>query len=212
MSLIGIFNPMVRDYFGGSGGGADWNASEGEAGYVKNRTHYEEVTEVMGDTLTWDGNTEGLESVSAFDKLFWYKMSDTVLAIDDATNGFYLNIKTPEGDQAAEIPAEGVQNLFRDDGGFLMDTLLIGAPTENYAVKFYGGDVVFPEPGIYFQLADGAYVSEFKINGYTGFKTVTTTVKPLDEKYMPILTSPGGKKFKLAVDDSGTVSAVEVTE
>jgi len=32
-----------------------------------------------------------------------------------------------------------------------------------------------------------------------------------DEKYMPILTSPGGKKFKLTVDDSGTVSAVEVT-
>ena len=30
----------------GSGGSADWNASEGEAGHVKNRTHYEEITEI----------------------------------------------------------------------------------------------------------------------------------------------------------------------
>ena len=29
----------------GGGGGADWNASEGEAGYVQNRTHYDEVVD-----------------------------------------------------------------------------------------------------------------------------------------------------------------------
>lgn len=36
-----------KDGAGGSGGGeqADWNASEGEAGYVLNRTHYEEYSE-----------------------------------------------------------------------------------------------------------------------------------------------------------------------
>lgn len=34
---------------------------------------------------------------------------------------------------------------------------------------------------------------------------------PLPEEYMPVLTSPGGKKFKLTVDDSGTVTATEVT-
>lgn len=33
-----------------SGGGADWNASEGEAGYVKNRTHYGEI--IVHDSIT----------------------------------------------------------------------------------------------------------------------------------------------------------------
>jgi hypothetical protein len=51
---------------GGSGGGADWNANEGEAGYVKNRTHYtakEEVTLFEGsvqDTEGW-----GVELIGA---------------------------------------------------------------------------------------------------------------------------------------------------
>ena len=31
----------MRKTFGGGGGSADWNANEGEAGYIKNRTHYE---------------------------------------------------------------------------------------------------------------------------------------------------------------------------
>lgn len=30
-----------------SGGGADWNANEGEAGYIKNRTHYTEVKRIV---------------------------------------------------------------------------------------------------------------------------------------------------------------------
>jgi hypothetical protein len=37
-----------------------------------------------------------------------------------------------------------------------------------------------------------------------------TIVNPMNEKYMPILTSPSGKKFKITVDDSGTISATEV--
>lgn len=42
--------------------------------------------------------------------------------------------------------------------------------------------------------------------------TSSKTVTHLDEKYMPTLTSPNGTKFKLTVDDSGTVSATEATE
>lgn len=36
------------------------------------------------------------------------------------------------------------------------------------------------------------------------------TVIPLPEEYMPLLTSPNGTKWKLTVDDSGTVSAIAV--
>lgn len=38
------------------------------------------------------------------------------------------------------------------------------------------------------------------------------TIKPLDEKFMPTLTSPNGTKFKLSVADDGTISATEITE
>ena len=36
-------------------------------------------------------------------------------------------------------------------------------------------------------------------------------IVPMPEKYMPILTSPSGKKFRITVDDSGTITANEVT-
>lgn len=36
------------------------------------------------------------------------------------------------------------------------------------------------------------------------------TIKTIDEKYLPALTSPSGKKFKLTVDDSGNITATEV--
>lgn len=34
---------------------------------------------------------------------------------------------------------------------------------------------------------------------------------PMDENLMPILTSPGGKKFKISVNDDGTLATTEVT-
>jgi hypothetical protein len=36
-------------------------------------------------------------------------------------------------------------------------------------------------------------------------------IVPMPEKYMPILTSPSGKKFRITVDDNGTLTATEVT-
>ena len=36
-------------------------------------------------------------------------------------------------------------------------------------------------------------------------------VHPVDEKFMPVLTSPNGTKFKITVNDTGTIFATEVT-
>lgn len=35
----------VKDKIENAGGGADWNANEGESGYIKNRTHYNKIKE-----------------------------------------------------------------------------------------------------------------------------------------------------------------------
>ncbi len=203
MSLIGIFDPMVRDYFGGgSGGGADWNASEGEAGYVKNRTHYEEV-EVLSEAvnITWDGNTEGLLS----DGGFFYKVSDLILT--DAQ----IKASTIDNSAGQIIVVGDLWDVMVSAGyitpevAFLEAAVIVRTPNADFS------GMKFPECGVYFMQtpvqAGGTYATAL-----TAPEQVTTTVKPLDEKYMPILTSPSGKKFKLTVDDSGTVSAVEVTE
>lgn len=39
----------------------------------------------------------------------------------------------------------------------------------------------------------------------------TETIKTINEKYLPLLISPSGKKFKLTIDDNGTISATEIT-
>ena len=56
------FAKMRKTLGGGSGGNggapADWNANEGEAGYVKNRTHYIGKTLLFDETIFFDG-TEG---------------------------------------------------------------------------------------------------------------------------------------------------------
>lgn len=44
-----------------------------------------------------------------------------------------------------------------------------------------------------------------------GLSLVTETPTPMAEEFMPVLTSPNGTKYKLTVDDTGTISATEVT-
>lgn len=44
-----------------------------------------------------------------------------------------------------------------------------------------------------------------------GIAIVLETVTPMAEEFMPVLKSPNGTKYKLTVDDTGTLSATEVT-
>ena len=192
---------------GGSGGGADWNASEGEAGYVKNRTHYEEVVQAF-EPIVWDGNTDGLESFDVGNGMTLWRMGD------------YIDIKV--GD------VESITMLM-EQGGQTMEQIV--PITEDYydAGKKPGhgwnigqGSLVVSDGEFETTLGaavipKGTWLVAMEMQGVFAIATkvtptVTTTVKTLDEKYMPILTSPSGKKYKLTVDDSGTVSAVEVAE
>lgn len=166
---------------GGSSAPSDWLASEGEAGYVKNRTHYEEVTEVMGDTLTWDGNTEGLEMCNEG----FYLISPTIVALDDLVNGIDYGVTYPDGtteggfvDFASIEQSWGVV-------GTLVTVTFVAIPYDNFALSLGATNLVFPKAGIWAApMPDGTYTHYITIPGYTGFKTVTTTVKTLDPKYI----------------------------
>ena len=106
------------------------------------------------------------------------------------------------------------------NGSFSVGEYVFFIVTDNF--KFNG--YAFPEKGVYFVSADIIYTTgvasadsdtpEITWDGNIG------TIKTIDPKYIPsklneiILpssTSGSAKQFKITVDDSGTISATEVT-
>ena len=111
------------------------------------------------DTLTWDGNTEGLESVEA---LGLYKISDATPTLDELRQGgklvVYINGNSGEVplsvDNMQEV-AEGV--IMFTNNGFVVHEQAVG-------VDFDGA--VFPKSGIYIGVA-GIERAEIQFYGYT---------------------------------------------
>ena len=143
------------------------------------------------EPIVWDGNTEGLESYD-LEGTICFKIADyipitSVEQIDSMVLKTYndgtIREVTASASEIAEI-AEFGSNFFAI-GGYLFGD---------------GDPIAFPSSGIWL---DTARLAGLSLNP-------ATTIKPLDEKYLPILTSPSGKKFKLSVDDSGVLSATEV--
>lgn len=145
---------------------------------------YAEVTETYSDTLNWDGNTEGLESVSDAGYTL-YHISDAVPTKEDCSNGVKISLVTPDGEIPIELTGEEFQVGFQDDGMWTGDTFLQIIPTDNYTYTKGGWSVTFPKAGMYFLCIDGGYTSEFTIPGYNGFKTVTKVVNHIDPKFLP---------------------------
>jgi hypothetical protein len=193
-----LLKHIAKHVSGGTGGGgaSSWND-------LADKPFGEEVTEVHGDTLTWDGNTDGL--VCAMDA--FYKVSDVVFTLDELRG----SVAVISDGQIVSSEDEGALFELADGISVLSETVVC---VSEKAVGADVGGIVFPEAGLYFSALEDAgkliHVSSFTVPNYTGFVTTKETVKTLDEKFMPTLTSPNGTKFKLTVDDSGAVSAVEV--
>lgn len=152
-----------------------------------------------GDTLTWDGNTEGLVNAGGA----FYKVSDAVLT-DEQIKGCSFSLPDGTtvmiGDSWDGMVASG---YYSED--CVVPEVIAFARKENATLK----GITFPEPGIYCMAIEGTYIASVTVPGYGGFESKTVT--PLDEKYMPILTSPGGKKYKIAVADDGTLTTTAVS-
>lgn len=150
-----------------------------------------------GDTLTWDGNTNGL--VSNFG--LFYKVSDAIVTIDDLANGFLFTSTYSDGSTREYInPIEQITPM----NGILFGQHVVFVSPEGVGLDL--GGVTVDEVGVYLGRNSESYVSSVTISGYTGFPKV----ERMDEKYMPTLTSPNGTKWKLTVDDSGNISATEI--
>lgn len=195
---------FLKEYGGGSGGGtqSDWNQTDSSAAdFINNKPFGDMPT--GGDTLYWDGNTEGM--VCFLD--VYYKVSDATPSMGDFANGFVLN-------GAQQVP-EFLTAL--GDGAFIhADGFFVVVPEDNMEIN---GEVI-PSKGVYFlsNPGGGAVASSLTIPGYTGFPVT----KKMEEKYLPdtavqngdkelVLTSPSGNVFSITVSDDGTLTATEQT-
>lgn len=204
-------------------GGGDWNQNDPNAGgYIKNRTHYETYEDVEVEKpliITWNGNTNGKVQVISSESgeaVPIFKISDEILTEEQ----FKQSVCTANGISLPllDIWEDGLVNgyvICREDITAFMDPPLCVVREDN--VELNG--LVFPEKGVYSQNEEGFYFSRIATT-YIGTEK-QNIIHQMDNKYLPDTITPNTlilnsstegstKKFKITVDDSGTISAVEV--
>jgi hypothetical protein len=160
-------------------------------------------TTTYGDTLTWDGNTEGLEFVDLFEVAgaVYYKISNAIPTVDDLANGVSVgmslgNVNTYPAGEFIPI-SDGVLSTDAMEF-FIVDESAVGVDIEG---------IIFPESGVYVMfMADegdavGVYVTSLTINNYNGFECTETV--PLPNKYLDFIETVGGDTLTWDGDTSG---------
>ena len=110
------------------------------------------------------------------------------------------------------------------NGGFIANGIIVFNAVDNTEYNGENSSIVFPEKGVYFISVDGRYVTgiasadsdtpEITWDGNIGtLKTIDPKYIPseLNEVILPSSTSGSTKKFRITVDDSGTISATQMT-
>lgn len=130
-----------------------------------------EVTQVGGDTLTWDGDTSGLIGVMGHS----YLISENAPTIEDFANGFKVNFFINGAIQSDELESSSVTSL--GDALVIEGGLVLIVYADNYTNPEFG-DVTFPKKGTYFsKIPNGMEMRSLTIPNYTGFVTTTKKLK-----------------------------------
>lgn len=171
----------------------DWNQNDSTApDYIKNRPFYESTS--LSDTLTWDGNTDGLVSVGG-GYVTGYKICDGDIRYDDIVNNvpsINFVIGTAESD---EINGTYLPDAYSDVLGELSEGITLLMFAGGIQVVFATADGAglesegFPESGVYILSASALTITNFvlTLEGYEGFAVTETTKIP--EKFLPISTA-----------------------
>lgn len=167
---------VASDMVGGSGlpeGGEPYKQlvtdGEGKAGWEE-RLAWLEDDKVE---ITWDGNTDGLETVDNF----FYKVSDLNVSNEAIKVGSFVSTTTGDTDDVTEIsslPADRV--LYTDDYAFALGVVITRMP--NIEISVSGHTFTFPSPGVWF----GKENPQIYINRLT---TGTEIVHKIPYKYIP---------------------------
>ena len=109
------------------------------------------------------------------------------------------------------------------NGGFIVNGMIVFNAVDNTEYNGENFSIVFPEKGVYFISADSIYITGIA-SADSDTPEITwdgniDVIKKLDKKYIPselneiILpssTPSSTKKFKITVNDSGTITATEI--
>lgn len=175
----------------------DWEQNDAtKADYIKNRTHYEEITTVNEPlNITWDGNTEGLVCVSDI----FYKVSDLVLTDEQIKSGT-ITMQNGETISISEMWEMLVSYGAVCDEFVDADALVTFIRKENVNII----DETYNEPGIYF--LNNAYSRVSSFTTTEPVEQATTVVHKLDKKYLP--DDIGGIKYvTIGQDNDGNYTA-----
>ena len=160
-----------------------------------------------GDTLTWDGNTEGYV-VCESGGVVIVKVSDAVPTKADFANGCTITFaENFMGDTVINLDGETAQAAFWNDGAANLGSPPVWiVPYDNYDT---GDGEILPEKGVYFVFLDipdmGSVVhSSLTIPGYTGFIT-----EKLDPKVLPDALQFGDKEEVIFEEQTIALSAEE---
>lgn len=174
----------------------DWEQNDKTApDYIKNRPFY---INTSPHKIEWDGDTAGKTAVGGM----YYKVSNITPDVLTLKN---IKIVMSNGTQWS---SEDVWSSI-DEYWQVGEYAVICIKVKNTSVVSLG--LTFEETGLYFRKSNGIYVSnlEYMFAGYVA----------IDEKFLPARTeiimksSTVGsvKKFKITVDDSGTLTTTAVT-
>ena len=188
--------------------------------YIKNRPGGYET----GFEITWDGDTTGRVSATAEGMpVTWCKVSDKILTADQIIGGTITAIQN--GVSRSWVVTSDI--IFIADYGVVIDEGMIMIATKQGIFNIDRGNISIPEPGVYF-LNASANGRSMSISSFSNIISI-----PFDDKYIPdtiarkaeldsritekevILTSStidSTKKFKITVNDSGTLTATEIPE
>lgn len=191
-----------------NGGGTQSDYTQNDAtqpDYIKNRPggYYQTVP---GVDITWDGVIGDRPKMQPEVGVYLVKVGDEMLAAEQLIGA---TVTMLEGSVNTSMV------LFEDNvmsgDGFVVETRSFSfISCSKTTVEIHGMPLTLPETGTYF-----AYTEEYGNKRY-----VSSLTKPEKQELVPIpgelmvlrsSTAGSTKKFKITVDDTGTLSATEVT-
>ena len=151
--------------------------------------------------IEWDGNTEGLTSFNT-----WYKVSDLMVDPSVFASGATLTYADGSTDFMSIDDASDKNRITIEPGKVIFGEMQVMIFTETPEPPYEAFEI-----GVYFESDD-----IYDVRKVTGGEVIT----PIAEEFLPSevnelimnsSTPDSTKKFKITVDDSGAISATEVT-
>ena len=171
----------------------DVNTVRTEA-YAAKTAAYAAIVPALMLTITWDGTTNGKTKFTTSKNENFYKMSSLKIPIG-AFVGTYEHSDSAVADELFTIRIS--QDCYR-----YADDIVVVLKPGTYVDNIILGEFTASEPGVYFRARP--FVTSYTL-------TINYEVDPYYNALL-MMSSDGTKKFKITIDDTGTLKATEVTE